>query len=198
MASPEDSTSVLFMSSGWSRRIVPAALGTAMLAILIAAALSPNTGAIPAQSNCQYNCTASTPAFPWWIVAVVVAVVVVALVALLFVMRGRRPPTSGSSLQPWAGGPQPPAGASPPTPPAAAPAYLETAADIGHAPPAVSVGAGAAAGGAAGAAAGAATEGEPDIDSLMAELDKISGEILKRAPKKGSGGSSTPPPEDEE
>jgi hypothetical protein len=43
------------------------------------------------------------------------------------------------------------------------------------------------AGAAAGAAAGAgAAEAEPDIDSLMAELDKISGEILKRAPKKGA------------
>jgi len=30
---------------------------------------------------------------------------------------------------------------------------------------------------------------EPDIDSLMSELDKISGEILKRQPKKGA-----PPP----
>jgi hypothetical protein len=42
------------------------------------------------------------------------------------------------------------------------------------------------AGGAAGAAAGAP---EPDIDSLMAELDKISGEILKKAPKPGASGS---------
>ena len=37
-----------------------------------------------------------------------------------------------------------------------------------------------------GAAAGAGAESEPDIDSLMAELDKISGEILKRTPKKGA------------
>jgi archaellum component FlaC len=35
----------------------------------------------------------------------------------------------------------------------------------------------------------AAAEADPDIDSLMAELDKISGEILKKAPKTGSGGS---------
>ena len=186
------------MSTGWFRRIVPAALGTAMLAILVAAALSPNTGAVSAQSNCQYgSCPASSPAFPWWIVAVVVAVVVVALLALLFVMRARRPPTSGGTLTPWSAG-SPPPGASPPSsPPAAAPAYLETAEDVGHAPPAVSVpAAGAAAGGAA--AGTAAAEGEPDIDSLMAELDKISGEILKRAPKKGGGSSSTPPPEDDE
>ncbi len=197
------------MSTGWSRRIVPAALGTAMLAILVAAALSPNTGAIPAQSNCTYGtCPSSTTPFPWWIVALVVALVVVALVALLVVMRRRRPPTSGSSMTPWSGGTSPPPGANPPTgppsaaPAAASPAYLETAEDVGHAPPAVSVptvAAGAGAGAAAGAGAGAAAgEGEPDIDSLMAELDKISGEILKRAPKKGSGSNSTPPPEDEE
>jgi hypothetical protein len=38
------------------------------------------------------------------------------------------------------------------------------------------------------AAAGAtAEEAEPDIDSLMAELEKISGEILKQKPKKRNG-----------
>jgi hypothetical protein len=33
-------------------------------------------------------------------------------------------------------------------------------------------------------------EAEPDIDSLMAELEKISGEILKQKPKRKNG----PPP----
>ncbi len=54
---------------------------------------------------------------------------------------------------------------------------------MGQSPPSVA--------GAAGGAAGAAGEAEPDIDSLMAELDKISGEILKKAPKPGSGGSGS-------
>lgn len=40
-------------------------------------------------------------------------------------------------------------------------------------------------------AAGASDEAEPDIDSLMAELEKISGEILKKSPKKRGGSSST-------
>ena len=40
------------------------------------------------------------------------------------------------------------------------------------------------------AAAPTAGEAEPDIDSLMAELEKISGEILKQKPKKKNG---TPP-----
>ncbi|MGA9839215.1 MAG: hypothetical protein WBS16_02095, partial [Thermoplasmata archaeon] len=46
----------------------------------------------------------------------------------------------------------------------------------------------------AGAGAAAAAEDEPDIDSLMAELDKISGEILKR-PK---GASDKKPPVDDD
>jgi hypothetical protein len=58
-------------------------------------------------------------------------------------------------------------------------AYVETPEDVSAAPPSEAV-----AGVAAGGAAAAATE--PDIDSLMAELDKISGEILTRGtpPKK--------------
>jgi len=44
---------------------------------------------------------------------------------------------------------------------------------------------------AAPAAAATAGEAEPDIDSLMAELDKISGEILKKPPKKGAGSQGT-------
>ncbi len=35
-------------------------------------------------------------------------------------------------------------------------------------------------------------DSEPDIDSLMAELDKISSEILKRTPKKRSDASAPP------
>ncbi|MGC2790146.1 MAG: hypothetical protein WA547_08895, partial [Thermoplasmata archaeon] len=73
--------------------------------------------------------------------------------------------------------------------PAPAPPYLETADDVAGMPPpaptpapavpaAVVVAGGAAVG--AGAGAVAADADEPDIDSLMAELDKISGEILKR------------------
>ncbi len=45
--------------------------------------------------------------------------------------------------------------------------------------------------------AGAAGESaEPDIDSLMAELDRISGEILKRAPKKGTAPATEPTEEE--
>jgi len=162
-----------------------------MLGTVVAAGLAPTIGAVAAQSNCEYNsCTSgsSTP-FPWWIVAAVLAVVVVAALIGLMLLR-RRPPSGTSAPAAW----QPPSGATGPggpMPPSAAPAaamvggtaaaaasrpsYVETAEDVGQIPPA--------------AGTGAAGEAEPDIDSLMAELDKISGEILKKAPKTGSGGS---------
>jgi hypothetical protein len=179
-----------------------------MLATVVAAALSPNIGAIPAQTSCQYStCSSgtSTP-FPWWIVGVI-AVIVVALIAAYLVFGRKKPPTKGGSgPSAW----EPPAGAAgggaaaagstaPPTPPSTAPAYaggptasyLETPEDVGAVLPATA--AGAAGGAAAGAAAGNSANGEeePDIDSLMAELDKISGEILKKAPKTGTNGAET-------
>jgi hypothetical protein len=177
----------------WGRRIVPIVLGVGMLAVVLAAALAPNTGAISAQSNCQYGtCPSSTTPFPWWILGVIAVLVAAAIIALLLFTR-RRPPAGAAATQvpPAAsaggagpGGPTPPAG---PTGEAgaASPAYLETPEDVGPSLP--PVGAGVAAGAAGGAAA---AEEEPDIDSLMAELDKISGEILKRAPKGGAAGGA--------
>jgi hypothetical protein len=184
-------------AESWGRRIVPLALGVGMLAVVLAAALAPNTGAIPAQSSCQYGtCPSSTTPFPWWIVGVIAVIVAAIAIGLLLLTRRRRPPTGTPAA--WT----PPAGstgavegaATPPAGPSggtgASPAYLETPEDVGQSLP--PVGAAAAAGAAGGAAAGAAASGEeePDIDSLMAELDKISGEILKRAPKGGQGGSA--------
>ena len=168
--------------------VVPALLGAGLLALLLAAALSPNTGLVAASSNCApYNtCPSSSPAFPWWIVAVVVLIVAAALIAALLLMRRRRPPRA--AIQGWQeAAPAPAPGAAPPpgaTAPPTGAAYIETPEDVGHAPPDATTVAAGAAGAAAAAPAAAAAEGEPDIDSLMAELDKISGEILKRAPKK--------------
>jgi hypothetical protein len=170
-----------------------------MLAVVVAAGLSPNVGVVQAQTNGQYNQSPSS-GLALWEYAAIAAVAIAALLALalLLMRRRRRPPPAAPAppMQAWEGGPAggaaapPPPPAAAPSPPPAPPAYLETPEDVGHAPPAVPVSkeaavAGAAAGAAGtGAAAGAA--GEPDIDSLMAELDKISGEILKRAPKKGT------------
>ncbi len=172
---------------------MPLALGVAMLAVVIAAALTPNLGTVSAQTNSNYNHSSSSPTglstYAWLGIAAV-AIIVALLVALLLLRRRRQPPAAAPAAAaggapPGAGGPSPPA-----APPAAAPAYLETPEDVGQAPPVIpatpppAAAGGAAAGAAAGGAA-AGAEGEPDIDSLMAELDKISGEILKRAPKKG-------------
>lgn len=196
------------------RRIVPIALGVAMLAVVVAAGLTPNVGVVSAQAPAQYT-SASSGVQPWVYGLIAgIAVAAALLLALVLMRRRRSPPPSAPPVQAWQEGPPstggpgaPPA----PPPPGAAPAYLESPEDVGHAPPPVpppvpapktgATGATVATGAAVGAPAGAATaEGEPDIDSLMAELDKISGEILKRAPKKGSGagnGSSSPPPSDE-
>lgn len=83
---------------------------------------------------------------------------------------------------------------SPPSSPAAAmPAYLETPEDVGQTPP-PAFSAQAATEKAALPAARA--EGIPDIDSLIADLDKIGGEILRRAPKKDGNSSEEPAAEE--
>jgi hypothetical protein len=128
--------------------------------------------------------SSSTP-FPWWIVILVIVVLIVLILALLLVRQRRKRESSvPAGVHPWQGS-TPPAGASAPGATAVAaagpavPEYLETPEDAtpsSAAPPR------------------APGEGEPDIDSLMAELDKISGEILKRTPKKddaaGGGGDA--------
>ncbi len=176
-----------------SARIVPIALGVAMVAVIVAAGLAPNTGAVPAQGNCEYGSCVAGTGLQWWVLAAIVILVVACLAAALILLRRRRPPPGPLHAPPAVTGPSPGAVGSvtpPPPPPAAAPpAYLETPEDVGttlpHVPSAgpsiAPVAAAGVAGGAAGAAGGAAAaESEPDIDSLMAELDKISGEILKR------------------
>jgi len=166
-----------------------------MLVVVLAAGLFPNAGTVQAQSSCAYPPCPTTSSVPVWeYVSILVIVALAAIVALLFIMRRRRPPrpapgppTSAAGgapapLTPWSEGPAPPGGAAP------AP-YIETPEDVGHAPPTVPTAP--PAGGTApppGAAAGA--EPSSDIDSLMAELDKISTEILKKQPKKPPGGSS--------
>ncbi len=183
-----------------THRIVPVALGVGMLALVVAAGLSPNAGAVPAQSYCQYNqCVAGT-GIPWWALAAIAIVVVAALLgALLFMRRGRRPPSQ--PVQPYAGPPSGATGAaaaaapSGPTGPAATPEYVESPSDVSAPPPVVPTSPPAGGGTPPKAAAPAGTApakpatGEPDIDSLMAELDKISTEILKR-PKPPAGGAS--------
>lgn len=178
-------------------RIVPIALGIAMLGVVLAAGLFPNAGTVSAQSSCPYgNCQSNSSAIPTWeLVSILVVIAAGAIAAALFLMRRRRsPPTQ--PVQAWKGGPPAGAGSAAPTGPT--PPYIETPEDVGHAPPTVMPGAAGAAAGATAGAAGAAAGAEPDIDSLMAELDKISGEILKKPPKKGAGGSDAAGAADDE
>ncbi|MFZ0891801.1 MAG: hypothetical protein WAN77_05305, partial [Thermoplasmata archaeon] len=82
--------------------LVPIILGSAMLVVVLAAALTPNFGSVAAQSSCPYgNCTSgSGSAFPWTWLFVGLAIIIAAIIlALLLISRRRRnPPTS---TQPW-------------------------------------------------------------------------------------------------
>ena len=102
--------------------IVPIILGSAMLIVVIAAALTPNFGSVAAQPSCQYNncATVSGSAFPWSSVFIGFAIIVGATVLALFLIgRGRQPPaaTPPSAL----GGVQLNSG-DPPSPPSDVPA----------------------------------------------------------------------------
>jgi hypothetical protein len=195
------------------RRALPSLLAVGMLVLLLVVALAPETGALPAQSDCQYgNCSTASNTTPLWAWAAVglFLLLLAALVAILLV-RHRRRGGGGASSQPPPEATFSPQVGTPPAPPegsavpaaavaapagvaaAAAPAYLETEDDV-SAPPTVMPAAAPAP-----APAAAAPEGgeEPNIDSLMDELDRISGEILKKEPK-GKGPPSAPaesPPE---
>lgn len=188
------------MPSSESRgRAAPLLAGIAVLAILVTAGLLPNTGAFPASASCPYN-NCSTPststATPLWLWAVLGVLVVAALVLAVFLLRRPRSPPSSGPVTAWSGespeagaaavgpeGPAGPEGAPSEGTPGAGAAYLESPEDVGHAPPVVPA--------AGAAAAGAAAGGEEDIDSLMQELDKISGEILKRGPPEKKPGTTT-------
>jgi len=167
-----------------------------MLAVVLTAGLFPNAGTVQAQSSCPYGGCATSSSVPVWeYVSILVIVAVAAILALLFIMRRRRPPRAAPAVAAGAAA-APPAEGAPPwgeqtTPAGTTPSYLETPEDVGHAPPPVETPAAPPAAPAAGAAAGGAAgaEGTSDIDSLMAELDKISTEILKKP--QGKGGAKT-------
>jgi hypothetical protein len=179
-----------------SRSLAPLVLALAMLAVVVAAGLTPNTGIVQAQTNSEYGQPASSGLSPWAYLAAAAVAIVAALLLALFLMRRRRPPPAATAppVQAWQSGPgaggPPTTPPTPPPPPGVVPAYLETPADVGHAPPPVPATVGTAAGTAT--APGAVSGGAgPDIDSLMAELDKISGEILKRGSKNAGAGKGT-------
>lgn len=72
-------------------------LGLAMLIVVVTAAIAPNTGAVPAVSNCQYNtCPSSSPPTPWLLYGTVIGAILVAALAAFLLLTGRlrrrRPP----------------------------------------------------------------------------------------------------------
>ncbi|MCI4353069.1 MAG: hypothetical protein L3K14_06745 [Thermoplasmata archaeon] len=198
-------------SPPWARRLIPTALGAAMLAVIVVAALTPNIGVGAAQPPCQYNCTnPQNNTLEYALIGVLVAGIVAALLALLiFQRRKRRGPGGGAgAVAAWeepSGGSSGPGGTM----------DSSTTGDYSTSPPG-----GATTYGAAGVAAGATAydeapapaepgpdwaeaaapptigssavidEAEPDIDRLMKELDQISDDILKKTPLK-----KAPPPE---
>lgn len=172
-----------------SRRIVPAILGAAMLAVVISSVVFPNANVALPQSNCgSPSCASSTSAWVYGSIAGVLIAVALAF-ALVLLRRRRRSVTRTGPLKPrqdeaGPGAPPTASPATPPTPPApppgAAPVYLETPEDVGREPPTVpdwkevdTV---------------AATDqaAEPDAGSTAAELDRIVRELQRRSQKKGN------------
>jgi hypothetical protein len=170
------------------------ALGATLLIALLSAALLPSLGVVSADTSCvNYTCTTSSPATPLWAWAAIGVIVVLAILSTAFLLmrrKGGRPPaepyngpSEGAAGATMAGGAAAAAPDEAPAPDEAAPAapsaeYIEQPEDTAV-PPAVLPAAAAATGAAAGAAAGTAAD-DTNIDALMDELDKISGEILKK------------------
>jgi len=160
-------------------RLIPAALVAAVLVTALAAAVLAGPGVAPeasAASNCPYGvCPQNNGGLSLTTIEAIIGLLaVVAVVLGVLIWRDRR--RSGGRPPPseWAAG----GGAAAPPPGSAA--YTETPEDVSVPPPELPATAG----------AGGAAEG--DIDSLMAELDRISGEILKQGPKGKKGPDGAP------
>ena len=122
----------------------------------------------------------SSSSFPWiWVLLGAAAgAAVLGLLLGLSLMRRHRRPAAGTAppVPPWLEEQAPPPGGPHPTP---ASTYTETPEDQGYAPaplPATKHG--------ACASPAASAQSKPDINSLIAELDQLSTDILSRAPKK--------------
>jgi hypothetical protein len=146
-------------------------------------AASPSSQVSAATAAVTVVSSPSSSSSSYWVYAVIAVVVLLAVILAALVVRRRRrspakvvPPVQASE-----------AGAAPAArdgPPAVAPAYVETPKDVGQAPPEVLPMS--AAGAAAATTAPAASGAESDFAALMAELDKISGEVQKKPTKTGT------------
>ncbi len=164
-----------------------------MLAVVLAATVSPYLGAGTAQTSCAYPPCPPAPT-PSWVYALIAVGLIAAALAFAFVLmrRRRRPPAAGQGVRAWEGGAgpgasRPAAHREPPAPPpefaSLAPVYLETPEETEPTPPTVEQGA------LAGAGAAAAEEADTAADTVRAELERISQEILRRSKEK------RPPPD---
>jgi hypothetical protein len=157
-------------------------------------ATSPNSQTSAATSPVTVT-SPSSSSLPNWVpyLGIALALIVIVLVIGAVTMRRRRPrPAAAPPMQAWQEEPSPPSGGAPS---AAMPAYLETPEDVGQGSPGgftVSPG-----GTASVATVPPAAEAEPNIDVLMAELDRISVDILKKPTKKGGDGQGEEPAEED-
>ncbi len=193
-------------------RVVPVLLGLAMLAVIIAAALSPNAGLVKAQTNTQYGSGGSNTdnTLTYTLIGLLAVIVAVAALLLAVVVRRRRRGGGPQTMSTWQGGtgpsgPEQPAEGFGPemgvamAPPTGAAEYYEGTSprpppsegagpdwEEERPPPSMPPAAGA-------ATAEEIPAGEPDIDRLMAELDQISDDILRKGSGKKGAGASEPP-----
>ena len=147
--------------------------------------LSPETQTSAATPTVTVTKTSSS--FPWFWIYLLIAIAVIVLASVI-VLRRRRPPVAAAPpMQAWEEGPGPSTGEGPP---AAAPAYLETPEDVGQAPPIIVpvMVSGPAPPPSPPPAPTEPGGAESDIAALMAELDKLSGEVQKKTQKPGTGG----------
>ncbi len=164
-------------------RLLSALLAGGVLATALVAALLEGPSLSPtatAAAACTYGvCPSNSGVSTGTIEAIIALLAAVAIILGVLIFRDRR---RGNRPPPpeWAD-----AGATAAAAPVAAggaASYTEGPEDVSVPPPEVPV---------TPPASGSAT-GEGDIDSLMAELDRISGEILKSGPpKKGTGGAAS-------
>ncbi|MFZ1023916.1 MAG: hypothetical protein WAN87_07260 [Thermoplasmata archaeon] len=183
------------VSKEMGHKLLPILLGSTMLFVILAAALTPNFGSVAAQSNCPYgNCTSgSGSSFPWISVFVALAVILAAIILALLVIyyRRRNPPPPQAAGPAGVGGA---GGSGSPPPPStgtigidegvsSSPSYAEAARYFGITPAgtqAVQPDASSSWSGNPGYPEGRVNVGA-ELDSILAEIEQISGEILKRS-----------------
>jgi type IV secretory pathway TrbL component len=176
-------------------------VGVALVVLALGVGFASGSTVTPAQTGCSYGqCPQTFALSTIEIVLILLAIIAVALAVLWLRGRRRRAAAGAEPVTPWQAGPPPGEGGAAADELAAgavgagaagaavAASYVEGPEDQSVPQPGMPT-----APGAAGAAAGE----EPDIDSLMQELDKISGEILQRNAPKKDAPATQPPAEGE-